>query len=337
MSRFLRFFFLLVLLAAAVHSAAAQTLTPLYTFRHHDVSSVVFSPDGKTLATGGGDWATPDCVRLWDVRTGKLRHTLRDRRDDWNIAGIAFSPDGRTIAYACDDKVRLWNVQAGRLFRVFSGDLVGGIEISPHNRLLVSGSGMTEDEEYFPVQIWDLRTGARRILPQSKGFDVSFSRDGQHLIGINSGEDTGALPFQRTWNAATGTIEQTHRLPRRTLARSLSPDDRLFATGVSDAWPHEPVTVWDARTGRRLCVLHGPYHAVRDVAFSPHAPCLVTAGGEDQNNLTGELMLWDRRTGKLLASAPPSPSLVTSVEFSPDGHLLVSASENGTVRLWRVH
>jgi hypothetical protein len=94
MSRLLHLFFSLVLLAAVVHSAAAQTLTPLHTFRHRDVSSVVFSPDGKTLATGGGDWATPDCVRLWDVPTGKLRHTLRDSRDDWNIASIAFPLTG---------------------------------------------------------------------------------------------------------------------------------------------------------------------------------------------------------------------------------------------------
>lgn len=215
---------------------------------------------------------------------------------------------------------------------------MGEIEIPPHNRLLVSGSGMNEDGDYSPVQIWNLHTGARRILPRSEGVDtITFSPDGQRLIGLDSEEDTGALPFHRTWNAATGAVEHTHRLPRRTLALNFSPDDRLFATGLWDARSHEPVTIWDARTGRRLYRLRGPYHTVRDVAFSPNAPWLVTAGGEDQNRIRGELMLWDRRTGKLLASAPPLPSLITSAEFSPNGSLLASASDDGTVRLWRVH
>ena len=53
------------------------------------VYSVSFSPDGKTLASGGFD-AT---IRLWDVRTGGLLRTLEGHTKGW-ISSVSFSPDG---------------------------------------------------------------------------------------------------------------------------------------------------------------------------------------------------------------------------------------------------
>jgi WD40 repeat protein len=55
------------------------------------VQSVVFSPDGKTLATGGQDCR----VTLWDTSTWRARQTLRLTDA---INGAAFSPDGRLLA-----------------------------------------------------------------------------------------------------------------------------------------------------------------------------------------------------------------------------------------------
>jgi WD40 repeat protein len=73
------------------------------------VWAVAFSPDGKTLATGaGGVWSpTPGDgkkigkiegeIRLWDVATGKEKAAVR--RLPLTVYSLAFSPDGRTLAW----------------------------------------------------------------------------------------------------------------------------------------------------------------------------------------------------------------------------------------------
>lgn len=54
--------------------------------------AVTFSPDGKTLVSGGG----AGDVKLWDSATGDLRATFEMPLDGW-IFGTVFSPDGRTL------------------------------------------------------------------------------------------------------------------------------------------------------------------------------------------------------------------------------------------------
>ncbi len=70
---------------------------------------MVFSPDGKTLASG----STGKSVELWDVATGMNTATLKGHTE--HVFSVAFSPDGKTLASgSADESIKLWDVVPGK-------------------------------------------------------------------------------------------------------------------------------------------------------------------------------------------------------------------------------
>ena len=101
------------------------------------VKSVAFSPDGKTLASGGGD----NVIHLWDVETGKSKMTLIGHTH-W-VFSLAFSPDGKTLASgSVDSDIRLWDPHTGQHKKTLTGHSawIRSIAFSSDGKTLVSGS-----------------------------------------------------------------------------------------------------------------------------------------------------------------------------------------------------
>ncbi|CAD8175343.1 unnamed protein product [Paramecium pentaurelia] len=127
-------------------------------FNGHDgpVSSVCFSPDGKTLASAGGSiYRDGDCtIRLWDVKTGKQKAQL-DGHDN-EIMSVCFSPDGNTLAFGSwDYSIRLQDVKTGQQKAKLDGhdNEIMSVCFSPDGNTLASGSSDNS------IRLQDVKTG----------------------------------------------------------------------------------------------------------------------------------------------------------------------------------
>ena len=106
--------------------------------------NITFSPDAHTLATTHGPTTqgltVPGLqIDLWDVASRTLKHTFEHNTEpsDEDIDGIAFSPDGRTLASAAGGTILLWDVLTG-LHKHTYDHYSDSIAFSPDGRTLVS-------------------------------------------------------------------------------------------------------------------------------------------------------------------------------------------------------
>ncbi len=114
------------------------------------ISSLVFSPDSRLLASGSFDTT----VKLWDVQTGKQLISLNGHSGF--IQSLAFAPDGKTLASGSNDAtIRLWDLATGKVLRILLGhkDEVESLSFSAEGNILASGSNDGT------AKIWEVATG----------------------------------------------------------------------------------------------------------------------------------------------------------------------------------
>jgi len=145
------------------------------------VTSLDFSPDGKMLATGGGEPSRSGELKLWNVADGTLVREIKEAHSDV-IYGLEFSPDGKQIASSASDRfAKIFDVATGEFVRSFEGHThhVLGVSWRADGRLLATSGADNV------IKIWDVRTGDQQRTIAGFGKEVTaihFVADGSNVI-----------------------------------------------------------------------------------------------------------------------------------------------------------
>ncbi|MFM5980965.1 MAG: protein kinase domain-containing protein [Sphaerospermopsis kisseleviana] len=240
--------------------------SPLQTLTGHSnlVTSVAYSPDGKTLASGGDK-----TIKLWAVKTGNLLQTFTGHSN--LVTSVAYSPDGKTLARASNDNtIKLWAVKTGNLLHTFTGHSywVGSVAYSPDGQTLASASNDNT------IKLWDVKTGnlLHTFVGHSNSvWSVAYSPDGQTLA---SGSRDNTI---KLWEVKTGNLLQIFTGHFHWVTSvAYSPDGKTLASASNDT----TIKLWEVKTGNLLQIFTGHSHWVTSVAYSPDGQTLASGSGD---------------------------------------------------------
>jgi WD40 repeat protein len=272
-----------------------------------NLASLVFSPDGRLLASGG---VFDKEVHLWESATGKKVLTLRELPR--GTSSLAFSPEGKTLAAGGyhTDEVYLWSVATGKPIGQLAGPTVAMPEIELRGRaspdfshvvFAPDGETLASGHAHGLIRIWDAATGREQRHFRGPVEDVfthvAYSSAGRVLASWGA-----SIRLRQTgdWRLFPGFGEQP---ALRISTVAFSPDGKMLASGSSGRTIGDSkVHLWEVASGKERCQLVGHQYAVSALAFTPDGTTLVSG------SLDGVALVWDLTKLPQAGSTKPNPA-----------------------------
>ncbi len=274
------------------------------------VNNLAYSPDSTILAVASstGTW-------LYETDSGKEIALLTKNREGTNSVG--FSPDGKTLATACGNKlVRLWNVETRKLMHTFMGhrrDIIG-VNYSPDGTTLVCWGK-------YGLHIWDIEKRVHKKdlnMHLERQSDITFYKD--KISVVNGNYKT--IQFGDLETKTKKKINDAHK--ESITCVSFSPDGTMIASGSRD----KRVRLWNAETETLHKTLKGHRKPILSLTFSRDGSRIASMS-EDKT-----IRVWHVATGRRKHTFKTNSKYLHRISFSPDGETLASASIDGIIHQW---
>ncbi|MBX7044262.1 MAG: hypothetical protein K1X86_00365 [Ignavibacteria bacterium] len=313
------------------------------------INCLSFSPDGKTLMSGGSD----EKIIFWDVETGKNSNSISTSS---NCTSVNYSKDGKYIVYTTLDKgAFLYEVESKKTINILELKDCFSASISNDNKYIcVTGMYRTTTTVYndyskkneqqkiirFVAVLYSIESKSRvkdfqlsealdhevkvSFISVDKSyrsyfFNSCFTVNSKYLIFANPNGTISPYSFDKSGfiNNFTGHNDQVFYVV-------VSPDGNFLASGSKD----ETAKVWNISTGKSIKTFKDHSDDVNAVCFSPDSKYVVTASDDKT------VKVWDINSIKLIKTLTGFNNDVISVAFSPDGRYIAAGGKDNKIIIW---
>ncbi|WP_404962183.1 WD40 repeat domain-containing protein [Streptomyces sp. 147326] len=255
-----------------------RTVAATLATKAEEVRHLLFSPDGRTLATGTALGASK--AELWDVASRTSRSTLDRYGPIGNV--LAFSPDGRTLAVSGDDDLLMWDTATGTLTATQTGDRdwLNVLAYSPDGKTLAIGGERGRENA---LRLWtpgSSKDPAVIEILDGAVESVAFTPDGRGVITASKGKN-GLRLTDLANPAGTATTVLGQEIVQRA---AISPDGSTIAAVINSDRTVK-LALWSLATRTRTTTADlgstlGGGIPVQPV-FSPDGRTLATASEDN--------------------------------------------------------